>query len=182
MENLVRLAELIGTRNAVTGQIAALIGRPAQIGHVGEYIASRIFGISLEESASQKGIDGHFIEGQLTGRSVNIKWFTKQDGLLDLTPDALPDFYLVLTGPKTGATSSRGKIRPWVIKAAYLFRARELVDTLRSLGVKLGVATSVRQPFWHEAEIYSTQRNSQLVLSKEQRRLLALFQGDENGA
>ena len=176
MEDLVRLAELIRTRNVVASQIAALIGRPAQIGHVGEYIASCVFGIALERSASQKGIDGHFVEGQLVGYSVNIKWYTKQDGLLDVTLDALPDFYLVLTGPKTGATSSRGKVRPWVIETVYLFEARKLVDTLRSLGVKIGVATSVRQRFWREAEIYPTQRNTRLVLTDEQRRLLALFQ------
>jgi len=175
MKDLVRLAELVKARNTVTSEIAALIGRPAQIGHVGEYVASHIFGIALEESASRKGIDGHFIEGQLVGHSVNIKWYTKQEGLLDLTPDALPDFYLVLTGPRSGAFSSRGTVRPWVIDAVYLFDAHELVGVLRSRGLKIGVATSVRQQLWNEAEIYPTQQNTRLVLSDEQGRLLARF-------
>jgi len=58
MEDLTRLAELIRTRNAVAAEIAALIGRPAQLGHVGEYVASRIFDICLCESASRKASGG----------------------------------------------------------------------------------------------------------------------------
>ena len=77
MEDLVRLAELIKARNAVTNVIAAQTERPAQIGHVGEYIASNIFGIALEEAATHKGSDGHFTEDPLAGRTVNIKWYTK---------------------------------------------------------------------------------------------------------
>lgn len=38
--NLAPLAELIRTRNAVGKETAALIGRPAHTGHVGEYIAT----------------------------------------------------------------------------------------------------------------------------------------------
>jgi len=149
---------------------------------MGEYIASHIFEIALEESASRKSIDGCFTKGELAGRSVNIKWYTKQEGLLDVTADALPDFYLVLTGPRSAASSSRGSVRPWVIDAVYLFDARELVSVLRSRGLKVGVATSVRQQLWDEAKIYPHQRNHGLVVSDEQRTLLALFGGSDGGA
>jgi hypothetical protein len=130
----------------------------------------------LEESASQKGLDGRFTHGQLAGRSVNIKWYAKREGLLDVTPDALPDFYLVLAGPKSAASSSRGEDRPWVIENVYLFDAPQLVRRLRSRGVKIGIATSVRQQLWDEAEIYPTARNTRLILSNAQRKLLAHFQ------
>lgn len=175
MDDVIRLAKLIRTRNTTMRQIAALIQRPALIGHVGEYIASRVFGIALEESASQKSIDGHFTDGKLAGQSVNIKWYAKRENILDVTPNALPDFYLVLAGPKSAGTSSRGEVRPWVIEAIYLFDTPQLVHRLRSRGVKIGVATSVRQSLWDEAEVYPTPRNAQLMLSEAQRKLLAHF-------
>jgi len=73
------------------------------------------------------------------------------------------------------ASSSRGKNRPWRIEAVFLFDARNLVDALRSSGVKIGIATSVRQQFWMDAEIFPKQRNKTLILSDEQRKQLALF-------
>ena len=130
MNNLSQLAELIKTRNQVETQITALIYRPAQIGHLGEFIASKVFDIELDESAARKSIDGHFKQGILNGRSVNIKWYAKQEGLLDITPSSLPDFYLVLTGPKSAAVSSRGKPRPWLIQMVYLFDAEKLMIKL----------------------------------------------------
>ena len=50
MDELTALAELIRRRNAVERDISAITGRPALIGHVGEFIASRIFAIELEQS------------------------------------------------------------------------------------------------------------------------------------
>ena len=93
MKDLVRLAELLKQRNAVEQEITALIGRPVTTGHLGEYIASKIFRIALAESASQNGIDGHFLDGPLAGRSVNVKFYLKHDGLIAISPDALPGFY-----------------------------------------------------------------------------------------
>ena len=77
MEDLGLLASLIRQRNAAEIKIAAIIGRPASIGHLGEYIASKIFNIDLVRSASHKAIDGHFSDGPLAGRSVNIKWYAR---------------------------------------------------------------------------------------------------------
>ena len=76
MNDLQRLAELIRNRNSIERNIASITGRPALTGHTGEYIAANIFDIQLVESASEKGIDGHFNTGPLAGRSVNIKWYT----------------------------------------------------------------------------------------------------------
>jgi len=175
MEALERLADLIDKRNSVAHEIAAVIGRPALIGHVGEYIASRIFHILLEESAARKGIDGHFADGPLTGRTVNIKWYPLRDGLLDITPDALPDYYLVLTGPKSAAMSSRGRVRPWVIEGVFLFEARTLVDELKQGGASIGVASSIREDLWSKAEVYPEQTSAVLRLSARQRAALSLF-------
>ena len=145
------------------------------MGHTGEYIASLIFDIALEESASRKGIDGRFTSGALIGRTVNIKWYTRQEGILDITLEGLPEYYLVLTGPKAGASSSRGQSRPWVIDHVYLFEATTLVDALRQSGVKIGTATSVRQELWSAAEIYPAQNNNVLVLTENKRSALAFF-------
>ena len=65
-------------------------------------------------------------------------------------------------------------VRP-TIEAVFLFDAQALVNHLRKRGVKIGIATSVVQEEWRQAEIYPTRRNPALVLSGEQRRLLALF-------
>ena len=187
MDNLTALIELLKERNALDEKIARLIGRPATTGHIGEYIAASIFGITLENSASHRGYDGHFSDGPLAGRTVDIKYYTKQEGVLDLpkaadlTPAVLPDYYLVLTGAKPATTSSRGIHRPLVIEAIFLFDAIPLVRALllraSKLGrkVNIGVATSIPKQFWDEAELYPAQRNQAFVLTPEQKSLLALF-------
>ena len=175
MRDLEPLAKAIRQRNVADVEIAHIVDRPAERGHVGEYIAARIFGIALEQSASHKGTDGHFIAGSLVGKTVNIKWYGKMDGLLDIAPETLPDYYVVMSGPKSAATSSRGAIRPWIISYVFLFDAARLVQELRSRGVKIGIATSVRKELWDKAEIYPAQRNTKIMLSEEQKKLLALF-------
>jgi len=174
-DELVRLAELVKKRNALECEITELIARPAAIGHIGEYIASRIFHIALEDSASHKGIDGHFSDGPLMSRSVNIKWYAMREGLLDITPEFLPDYYLALVGPRPPAMTSRGRTRPWLIEGVYLFNSGGLAGQLRSRGVKLGVASSVAQSLWEQAEVYPKQRCPDLVLSTEQRQQVMLF-------
>jgi hypothetical protein len=129
----------------------------------------------LEESASQRGVDGRFSAGPLRDLTVNIKWYAMQEGTLDINPDALPDYYLVLTGPKATSMTSRGRSRPWVIESVFLFEAQLLVEELRRRGVKIGVSSSVPKDLWVGAEIYPVQRNAVLELSEEQRAALALF-------
>lgn len=179
MEQLEKLAKLIRDKNKIETEMSGIIGRPALIGHVGEYIASHIFNIELEKSANNRSIDGQFTESSLSGKTVNIKFYGKQECILDITPYNLPDFYLVLTGPKSGAVSSRGTTRPWTINSVFLFDANELVTKLKTKNVKIGVATSVRTQMWEDAMVFPHQKNSKLTLSEVQKGLLKLF-SDEN--
>ncbi len=80
MDESTKLAQLIKQRNRIEEEITAVIGRPAQIGHLGEYIAVQIFDIQLEESMVTKSLDGYFRNGAVNGRSVNIKWYAKREG------------------------------------------------------------------------------------------------------
>jgi hypothetical protein len=69
MHELQKLADLIRKRKDIETEITQVIGRPAQIGHLGEYIASMIFDIALEASAVNKGYDGTFRSGSLAGEA-----------------------------------------------------------------------------------------------------------------
>jgi hypothetical protein len=73
-EPIAHIAALPHERNSIDASIARVIGRPVTAGHLGEWIASQIFGIALEESAANQGFDGRFRSGALEGRTVNIKW------------------------------------------------------------------------------------------------------------
>ena len=82
-------------------------------GHLGEWVASTVFGVELERSASAAAVDGRFVGGPLRGRSVNVKWYLKREGLLDMTESVELDHYLVLAGPaarlgRREAASDRG--------------------------------------------------------------------------
>jgi len=170
------MASLLARRNAIDEEIATLIGRPAVAGHVPEWIAQRIFGVTLVGTAAQKGFDGRFAAGPLATRTVNVKWSGKHDGLLNVNPDGVPDYYLVMTGPKAAPTTSRGQTRPWVITQVFLFDAPELVARLRSRDVRLGAATSVRQHEWEAARVYPVAApGARLTLSDTQREALKLF-------
>lgn len=169
------LGELLKERNAVDIRIASLLGRPAERGHIGEFIASRVFDVELEESASTKGRDGHFRSGPLAGSSVNVKLYGRQEGLLDVSPRDAVDFYLVLTGPRSTATSTQRTARTLVIDAVYLFSSGVLHDDLLQRGVRVGIASSVRQEAWRAAEIYPEPTNPMLPVTDGQRTLLALF-------
>jgi len=84
MPDLEELAHLLRQKNDVDGAIARLVGRPALIGHVGEFIAAHVFRIKLHGSATNTGSDGHFVSGELAGRSVNVKWYGKHEGIFDI--------------------------------------------------------------------------------------------------
>ena len=144
-------------------------------GHLGEWIASQIFGIELEQSAVAEGIDGKFRSGLLQGRTVNIKWYLKREGLLDTTESDQLDYYLVLTGPPSVAPSSRGAIRPWCIDAVFLLDARQLRAEQIGRGVKRGVASSVVKRWWAAAEIYPAASNPLLSIASHQAEMLDLF-------
>ena len=169
---LSQLSSLLKRRNSIEAEIAQIIGRPAERGHIGEFVASEIFDIELHDSATHEGSDGVFRNGPFSGKSVNIKCYGKNEGILDMNPASPPDFYLVLTGLRTGAESSRGAVRPWTISSVFLFHHRELASRL---SVKIGIATSVRRHFWDTAEIYPSQESELLMLTGEQRSMLQMF-------
>jgi hypothetical protein len=62
-----------------------------------------------------------------------------------------------------------------VIRSVYLFDGQRLLEDLRARGVKIRTGSSVRQAAWAAAEVYPEPRNATLVLTQEQRDLLALF-------
>lgn len=82
---LARAAALLCERNAIDAELARLIQRPMTSGHLGEWIAAQVFDIELGASAAAAGIDGRFRSGPLQGKTVNIKWYLKREGLLDTT-------------------------------------------------------------------------------------------------
>lgn len=171
METLRTLARLVNERNEVESRISAITGRPGSIGHLGEFIASQIFDISLAANANFKSIDGWFASGPFEGKSVNVKWYAKHEGLLDMCVDTGPDSYLVLCGPEGAATRQQGP-RPWLIESVYLFEEVFLKQTLTS---KIGIATSVKRDLWRRNEIFPEAAHERFVLSEEQRRALSLF-------
>jgi hypothetical protein len=172
MDNLSWLASLIKSRNTIDGKIADLIGRSAQINHVGEYIAASIFNIAFEEEGKRRGYDGRFVQGQLAGRTVDVQWRIRHDGLLNIRLDAYPDYYLIFAGPESTSSTTAN---PWSIASAFLFNAQELLNALKERGVQIGSGTSVTGPLWERAEIYPVPRNSRYVLSEEERKMLFLF-------
>ena len=180
MDELTYLAQLIAERNTIDAKIAQIINRPAEKGHIAEYLASRIFGISLHSNAAHAGSDGAFTGGPLAGRTVNVKYGAKHDGLLDINSASVPDYYLVIVGPKTQPVSSVGSTLPFVIETIYLLDGPAVILDLQQRRIRMGPATSVKSALWTPAEIYPVQRNPVLVLSEEQRSQLARFHAPDS--
>ncbi len=177
-DDLARLATLLSERNRIDAVIAHVIGRPMTSGHLGEWIAAEIFDIELDQSATATAIDGRFRSGALGGRSVNVKWYLKREGLLDMTSADVLDYYLVLAGPRAAAASSRGSTRPWRIDSIHLFDARALAADLMARGRRVGVASSVRNDAWDAAEVYPRPNNELLPLLPDQVEALRIFARD----
>jgi hypothetical protein len=179
---IAQLADLLLARNAIDERIAAIIGRPALLGHLGEWIASEVFDVALEDSASAKAIDGRFRSGPLAGKTVNIKFYGKREGLLDTADHPCLDYYLVLCGPKAIAMTSKYGIRPTCIENVYLFDAAAVCADQLGRGIKSGVASSVRSALWAAAEIYPTPASDALPVSPDQAAALASFGARERPA
>jgi hypothetical protein len=164
-EPIKRIAELLRERNALDAEIAAIMHRPMTSGHFGEWIASHVFDIELESSAVAAAIDGRFRSGPLQGRTVNMKWYLKREGVLDMSESDELDYYLVLAGPASAAASSRGATRPRCIEAVFLFDARQLRAEQIKRGAKRGIASSVLKRQWAAAEIYPAIGNPLLTVT-----------------
>jgi hypothetical protein len=166
------IAMLLRARNAIDERIADVVGRPVVHGHLSDWIAAQIFDIELEPAAN-KAIDGFFRSGPLAGRTVNIKHYTRNQGMLDMTDAEDLDTYLVMTGPRSAG--SKGVHRPWSIEHVFLFDAQGLYEALHAEMRRIGVATSVRAEYWHQAEIHPVSRNANFPLSAEQTAALDEF-------
>lgn len=175
VELVTAVATLVRERNTIDAQIARITNRPMVAGHLGEWLASQLFEIDLEASAVAKAIDGRFTQGALAGKTVNVKWYGKREGLLDMTMSEAIDYYLVFTGPKVAAASSRGGVRPMRIDACYLFDAQGLVARQLARGVKVGIASSVLAAEWEAAEIYPNANNQLLEVDADAKAMLQLF-------
>lgn len=169
------LAELVSERNQVEAKMATLMGRPVHPGHFAEFVAAQVFGIEPLTSTPTRGSDGYFAEGPLQGHSVSVKFYPRNVGLLDINPKAVPDYYLICSGPFVGPVSSRGIGSPWTIEHVYLFDAAVLLKRLRQRMIKVGISTSIIRHMWEAAEIYPHAAGDLLPLSPEQRGLLGLF-------
>lgn len=174
MQDINTLAKLLKERNNLDKQISKLITRPATQGHIGEFIASKIFDIKLEGPANNKGFDGHF----KSGKTVDVKFYGKQERMLGINQNQEtlpPDYFLVLTGPCSSATSSKGQSRLCVIDHVYLFEGKTLLEQIKKRNVKISSATSVTKNQWETAEIYPFERNKELNITKAQQVLLSMF-------
>jgi hypothetical protein len=172
---LIHLAELIAKRHEIEAEIARLVGRPATMNNVGETIAALVFDIQLEPAAAPKGYDGLFRSGPLAGQKVNLQWYARLEGSLDVNPNALPDSYLVMTGPAPEGSASKDKTRPWTIAHVFVFDAREVARQLTVRQVKMGAATSLPKKWWEAAEIYPASTSRLLHLNAAQVDMLTLF-------
>lgn len=156
----------------LTLAIAQLIGRRCAPSNIGEFIAAKVFDIRLMDSGAHPGYDGFFETGTPAGRTVNIKTYSRQEYVLDISPHPC-DYYLVLAGPP-----GQARVRPWVIDSIFLIERDQLLAKLRERGVKIGIAASVRKADWHAARIFPPGLPSALQLSDRQLALLSLFTAD----
>jgi len=168
-DELIRLSDLMKQRNQIEKEAAKIINRPFLLGHLGEHIASKLFGIRLNDSASYKGHDGFFSEGRLKGRSVNIKFYGRKSRLLDMQKVDHPDYYLVLMG-----SSEKKEYTCWDIETVYLFETNSLLSNLE--GRKIGPATSVRKVLWEDSMIYPSNNNDALIIDEQMLSILKLFE------
>ena len=176
MDELKTLGELIKTKNGIESQISQIIGRPGLQGHMGEFIAGKIFDLELHEDATKRGSDAVFKSGSIAGKNVNIKWYAKRENSLDINSVDPAEYYMVLAGPKSSMGSSRGSDRPLVINHVFLFESEKLISQLKKRAVKIGIATSITQEQWNDAEIFPNQRNNLLLVTEKQKDLLGYFQ------
>lgn len=168
-DELVRLAELIRVKNEADLAIAQLIGRPCERGNIGEFVAAKVFAIRLMTSGSHPGHDGIFQDGPLAGKTVNVKTYSRHESVLDIGAHPC-DYSLVLTGPRGQAPAL-----PWVIDSVFLLNQEKLLAKLRTRGVKIGAATSVRKAEWEAARIFPPHPESPIQLSNRQLAWLTLF-------
>ncbi|WP_412819117.1 hypothetical protein [Micromonospora sp. MS34] len=167
------MAALLQARDNLDARIAALTGRSARPGDIGEFIAAQVFDIDLAGTATQAGYDGTFRSGPLVGRTVNVKIYGDAFTGIDISPHPC-DFYLVFSGPPRPLVAVHH--HRWQISAACLFDVRRLRQTLIDRGVKIGIATSIRRADLAAARIFPDASATALLHpTPGQAALLSLF-------
>jgi hypothetical protein len=168
---LAALAGLLRERAVIGDRISEIIKKAPHPGRIGEFIAARVFDIELHPHAAHPGSDGVFRSGPLAGRSVNVKFYSRWDGQLEVRAHHAPDYILVLTRPAAKAGDT-GPTSRCLIASAFLFEYAALI----AAGVKPVVAASVREALWEEARIYAEASAKPLVaIDDRQRGLLQAF-------
>ena len=157
---LARLAGLLREKVDADRAVSNLIGRRCSDGNIGEFIASIVFNIRLEQSQSKAGMDGRFQSGPFVGSSVNVKTYKDGNKGLDINPKYVPDYYLVLTG-----------VPPGFQVKVFLFEAFPLIAELKRRGRKIQTNTSLKQEDWGNAFDYA----ASTLLTDKQRVFLHLF-------
>ncbi|MFD6563864.1 hypothetical protein [Micromonospora profundi] len=127
-ETLRQLAALLQARDELGARIAALTGRSAQPGDIGEFIASQVLDIELADTAIQAGYDGVFRSGPLADQAVNVKTYGDAFAGLDIRPHSC-DLYLILSG--LARTSGTVQHHRWQISTMYLLDTCRLLETSR---------------------------------------------------
>jgi len=163
------VSKCIKQRNMIELEVSKITKRPFIIGHIGEYIASEIFDIKLNASATEKISDGIFSSGKFQNKSVNIKYYSRKGRGLDLSSTVHPDYYLVLMGSSKSKESC-----PWDIENVYIFESKTLLGYLNKK-VKIGIATSVKKEYWESALVYSSYLHENSKTSEEIQEKLKLF-------
>lgn len=179
MSELKKLSRLIRQWNEIEAEIFELIGYPGTISNIGEYLAEQVFGVDLEKSKTQRAFDGKFTQGNLSGRTVNVKIARERERFIDWRDDALPEYFLILTGSRRQSGKSVKRSRPILVTNVYLFNVKETRKNLHSRGVipphGERVQASVTNDQWDEAEIYPKQTSQLLTLTPRQKQMLSLF-------
>lgn len=176
MSDLARLAQLVRARNTVESNIANLLRCSVNLNDIGEYIAATIFGITLIPSTHHSEFAGIFAHDHLAGKTVDIQWYPRREGFMNVHSQPAPDFYLVFAGPRQESSTTRALVNPWLITSVHLFESNELLAALHERGVQIGSHTSIINQFWERSEIFPQARNTILTLTDEQRQLLRLFE------
>ena len=176
MSNLKQLSSLLVRRNAIDEKITALIGRPAIRGHVGEWIAQEIFKVKAGKIRESEGLRRPVYRRSAGRTDGECEVVRQARGAARHQSSQRPGQYLVLTGPKAEATTSKGQTRPLVITEVFLFDASALVEQFKVQKRRLGVAASVRQHEWKTARVYpKAAPGARLTLTDAQREALKLF-------
>ncbi|THV27308.1 hypothetical protein [Glycomyces paridis] len=170
---LTSIAMLIHERNRIDARITDIVGRPVVSGHLSDWIAAQVFDIELDPVPGSP-VDGRFRSGALAGRTVNVKHYTRNHGLLDMTDSEELDYYLVMTGPRVPVAGA------WSIDRVYLFDAQALYDDLSEQLRRIGVATSVRPEYWRAAEVHPNPARPALALGPMQTAALDAFRAADD--